>query len=111
MVKNLPAMQDTQVQSLGQEDVLEKGMVVPYSRTPVFLPGEFHGWSSLVGYSPWGCKKSDTTEQFSLSLYMQPSVFLSISGLSFQPSQCICEQPNIIAICFLSTLKTQSLFL
>ena len=27
------------------------------------LPGKFHGWSSLVGYSPWGRKKSDTTEQ------------------------------------------------
>ena len=32
-------------------------------RTPVFLPGKSHGWSSLVGYSPWGCKESDTTEQ------------------------------------------------
>ena len=31
--------------------------------TPVFLPGEFHGQRSLVGYSPWGCKESDTTEQ------------------------------------------------
>ena len=30
--------------------------------TPVFLPGEFHGQSSLVGYSPWGCDKLDTTE-------------------------------------------------
>ena len=30
--------------------------------TPVFLPGEFHGQSSLVGYSPWGCKNSDKTE-------------------------------------------------
>ena len=30
--------------------------------TPVFLPGEFHGQSSLVGYSPWGHKDSDTTE-------------------------------------------------
>ena len=29
---------------------------------PVFLPGEFHGQRSLVGYSPWGCKESDTTE-------------------------------------------------
>ena len=37
MVKNLPAMQDTKVQSLGQEDSLEKGM----STTPVGLPGEF----------------------------------------------------------------------
>ena len=31
--------------------------------TPVFLPGEFHGWRSLAGYSPRGCKESDTTEQ------------------------------------------------
>ena len=25
--------------------------------TPVFLPGKSHGWRSLVGYSPWGCKR------------------------------------------------------
>ena len=30
--------------------------------TPVFLPGKLHGWRSLVGYSPWGHKESDTTE-------------------------------------------------
>ena len=30
--------------------------------TPVFLPGEFHGQRSLVGYSPWGYKQSDMTE-------------------------------------------------
>ena len=30
--------------------------------TPVFLPGESHGQRSLVGYSPRGCKESDTTE-------------------------------------------------
>ena len=29
--------------------------------TPVFLPGESHGQRSLPGYSPWGCKESDTT--------------------------------------------------
>ena len=29
---------------------------------PVFLPGESHGWRSLVGYSPWGRTESDTTE-------------------------------------------------
>ena len=40
-VKNLPAMQETWVQSLGREDPLEEGM-----DTPVFLPGEF-----LAGYS------------------------------------------------------------
>ena len=30
--------------------------------TPVFLPGEFHGQRSLVGYGPWGHRESDTTE-------------------------------------------------
>jgi len=30
--------------------------------TPGFLPGESHGQRSLVGYSPWGSKESDTTE-------------------------------------------------
>ena len=30
---------------------------------PVFLPGEFHGQRSLVGYSPWGRKELDTTER------------------------------------------------
>jgi len=26
------------------------------------LPGKSHGQRSLIGYSPWGCKESDTTE-------------------------------------------------
>ena len=34
----------------------------------VFLPGEFHGQSSLAGYSPKGCRESDTSEQLTLSL-------------------------------------------
>ena len=60
-VKNLPAMQETWVQSLDQED--------PWRRagqsTPVFLPGESHGQRSLVGYSPWGHKELDVTERLS----------------------------------------------
>ena len=36
--------------------------------TPVFLPGEFCGQRSLVGYCPWGHKESDTTEPLTLSL-------------------------------------------
>ena len=50
---NPPAMQETQVWSLGREDPLEK----EWQPTPVFLPGEFHGQKSQVGYSPWGCKE------------------------------------------------------
>ena len=30
--------------------------------SPIFLPGEFYGWRSLAGYSPWGCNESDMTE-------------------------------------------------
>ena len=59
MVRRLPAMQETWVQSLGQEDPQEKEMAA----TPVLMPGKFHGWRSLVGYSPWGHKELDTTER------------------------------------------------
>ena len=55
-------MQKTRVQSLGREDPLEKEMAVSFWPTPVFLPGKSHGWS-LVGYSPWGHKESDTIDQ------------------------------------------------
>ena len=51
-------MQEIQVQSLAQEEPLQKER----QPTPVFLPGVSHGQRSLVGYSLWGCKESDTTE-------------------------------------------------
>ena len=63
MVKNMPAMQDIRVRSLGWEDPLEEGWLPP----PVLLPGESHGQRSLAGYSPWGPKESDTTERLSSS--------------------------------------------
>ena len=59
LVKNLPAMQETCVWSLGWEDPLEKGKLP----TPVFWPEEFHGL-----YSPWGFKELDMFEQLLLSL-------------------------------------------
>ena len=37
---------------------------------PVFLPGEFHGQGSLMGYSSWGHKESDTAEPLTLSRFM-----------------------------------------
>ena len=51
-------MQETGVQSLGQEDPVEKEMATHSS----VLAWEIHGQRSLVGYSPWGHKESDTTE-------------------------------------------------
>ena len=58
-------MQKTQVQSLGQEDCWRRRQ----QPTPVFLPGESHWQRGLVGYSPWGHKESDTTEQLTLDVY------------------------------------------
>ena len=63
MVKNLPAMKETQVRSLGQK-ISWRG---EWLRTPLFLPGEFYGQRSLVGYSPWDGKESDVTERLTLS--------------------------------------------
>ena len=57
-------MQETWVQSLGWEDPLENEQPL---LTPVFWPGKFHEQGSLMGYRPWGCKESGTTEQLSIS--------------------------------------------
>ena len=56
-VKNLPATQETWVQSLGWEDPWRSERLP----TPVFLPTEFHG-----SYSLWDHKELDTTEGLSL---------------------------------------------
>ena len=60
-VKNLPAMLETQVRSPRVGKIPWKGEWKP---TPAFLPGEFHVQRSLVGYSRWGQKESesDTTD-------------------------------------------------
>ena len=41
-----------------------------WQHTPVFLPGKSHGQRSLVGYSPWGRKESDTTERLHFTIDM-----------------------------------------
>ena len=64
-VKSLPAMQETQVQSWGGKDPLER----EWLPTPVFLLGEFHGQRSLAGNGPWDFKQTDTTERLSFLLH------------------------------------------
>ena len=60
MVKILPAMQETWVQSLGQEDPLEKEMENYSSFLAWKIP-----WTEEPGrlYSPWDCKELDKTER------------------------------------------------
>ena len=75
-VKNLLAMWETWVRSLGWKDPLEKGMATHSS----VLAGESHGQSSLVGYSPWSCKESDTTER--LTHTAEESKMVAVRGFT-----------------------------
>ena len=60
LVKNPPA-------NAGDAGSILRSERSPWKRkwqpTPVFLPGKFHEQRSLVGYSPWGPKELDMTEQ------------------------------------------------
>ena len=92
LVKNLPAMWETWVQSLSWK--------IPWRReslpTPVFWPGELHGL-----YSPWGGKESETTELLSRSLATvsrpKPLPFLSNMVL-FQSLQWMTSPSNLLLL-------------
>ena len=62
-VKNLPAMQETQVRSLDREDPLEEGMATHSSILAWKIP-----WTeSLVDYNQWDHKELDMAERQTLS--------------------------------------------
>ena len=67
-------MQETQVQSLSQEDPLEKGMATHSSILAWRIP-----WTGL--YSPWGLKESNMIEQLSLSLLIYVENLLELVNL------------------------------
>ena len=74
--------------------------------TPVFLPGKSHGWS-LVGYSPWGRKESDTTEWLHLLHFKLRLVFMFLNSLKSKTKQNLNKWqakytwPKIFTICFI----------
>ena len=74
IVKNLLAMQETWVQSLGWEDPREKGMATHSS----ILVWRIHRQRSLAGHSAWGRKESDMTE-----------------GLTHTLISCLLSHPSI----------------
>ena len=76
---------------------------IPWSRkwqpTPVFLPEKFHGQRSLVGYSAWGRKESDTTEHTHTHTGLKSFLSLLVSGgispvfsCFFNLRSCSCHQ-------------------
>ena len=56
-----------------------------WQSTPELLPGKSHGQRSLIGWSPWGCKESDTTER--LEFHFSLSCIGEGNG---NPLQCSC---------------------
>ena len=70
--------------------------------TTVFLPGKFHGQSSLVGCSPWGCKESDMTEPARVSC--QPLLWNSCMSGTMLSIDSACRFYNS---CFRNKIETQ----
>ena len=63
---------------------------IPWRRewqpTPVFLPGEFYGQSSLAGYAPWGCRESDMTEWLTHTASIIFLRYLPLLGILYKKS-------------------------
>ena len=84
-------MQATWIQSLGWEDPLEKGR----QPTPVFLPGESYGERNLAGYSPWGHKEWDVTDQDSFIHLGEKLLTVINRGIfSFEGFPCVPQDKN-----------------
>ena len=79
-MQEMQETQETQVQSLEQE----------MQPTSAFLPGKYHRQRSLAGYSPWGCRESDTTEQLSMNTH---SLFYTQSLCLLVPSPYTAPPP------------------
>ena len=73
MVKNQPAMQRPGFNPWVGKILWRR----KWKPTPVLLPGKFHEWRSLVGYSLWVCKESDTPKELT-HIYMNIRTMLSL---------------------------------
>ena len=69
--------------------------------TPVLLPGESHGGRSLVGYSPWGRKESDTTERLHFHFLGSMVTFPGVP-LPLLKAQSLSSPAIHILLCFIS---------
>ena len=104
MVKRLPTMQETQVQSLGWEHLPEK-KIATHSST---LAWKSHGRRSQVGYNPQGHKESDTTER--LHFHFHSIVKRAVPSTLFISSIIYLYQYGFMDINFMSTNLILSLF-
>ena len=71
--------------------------------TPIFLPGESHGQRSLVGYRPWSCKESDTTEWLTLSLCWLSTIEWANKNIQTTFSDFFLKQRHNFSLLFRAT--------
>ena len=88
-VKNLPAMFEAWVWSLGCEDPLWGGHGNPLQYSCL---ENSHGQRILAGYSPWGWKGLDTTEQLSTA---QHKMLFSLLSAGFRAKEQVCGTGHI----------------
>ena len=73
---------------------------IPWRRkwqpTPVLLPGKSHGLRSLVGYSPWGCKESDTTERLHFHFQVLKDYFCCSLGRRVESKRQGCWEMIVV---------------
>ena len=78
-----------------------------WQSTPVFLPGKSHGWS-LVGYSPWGRKESDTTERLHFSLIHAQGIIVHLEDnlwIASSEGWILSLFPSPLILCFKRVLR------
>ena len=75
-----------------------------WQSTPILLPGKSHGQRSLVGYSPWGHKESNTTEWLHLLTYL-----LSVHSKPLSTNSHVCHVWKICTFPFLPVLSQSSM--
>ena len=104
MVKCVPTVRETQVQSLGWEDLLEKETATHSSILAWKIPRQ----KSLVGYSTWGCKELDTTEQLHFTTctlcHLEPQPLVLIPLPTVFTTSRIASRTLMMTYCFSNSL-------
>ena len=100
MVKHLSVMWETGFDPWVGKILLRR----KWQSTPVLLPGKSHGQRSLVGYSPWGRKESDTTERLHVHVHVHVSFLTQDLFMTSHPirNEILIPPLDLNVLCHLS---------
>ena len=103
LVKHLPTTQETWVQSLGQEDLLEKEMATHSSSLAWKIPDG----GTWLGYSPWSRKESETTERLYSLIANFIAIFIPDQGTQQAHAPGNCPSLGGSGVVFLAMAQGQ----